>query len=59
VQIFSLLIDKPNYEAAEKLLDTWERFVPGDPMLDAVRPLVKDSTLARLHTRQMLAALRE
>ena len=58
-QILYYIVAEPDREAAEHWLNMWEDLVPDDPKLDTMRPLVKNSLLARLHAKSMLAPLRE
>jgi tetratricopeptide (TPR) repeat protein len=59
VQFLYFTIVDSNREAAKKWLDMWEQLLPDDSRLEALRPLLGSSLLARAYAKQLLAPLRE
>ncbi len=58
-QILFSLVGQSDYASAKQWWDTWEDFVPDDPQLEMMRPVMISSPFARLRATQMLASLRE
>lgn len=58
-RILYAVIAEQERKVAQGWFDMWERMLPDDTRLDVMRPLLKDSMLARFRAKQMLAALRE